>query len=106
MFLGLQKTRLLDPLLSFPGTNDNPGDFRQSGCTACHVVYANDRDPKHSGPFAKFGNLGQSQTTDPTIPKKESGHPIKHQMTNGVPSSQCMNCTSIRAATCCLVITA
>jgi hypothetical protein len=51
VFLGLQKTRLLDPLLSMPGTNDNSGDFRASGCTACHVVYANDRDPKHSGPF-------------------------------------------------------
>ena len=43
VFLGLQKTRLLDPLLSFPGTNDQPGDYRASGCTACHVVYANDR---------------------------------------------------------------
>jgi hypothetical protein len=92
VFLGLQKTRLLDPLLSLPGTNDNPGDYRQSGCTACHVVYANDRDPKHSGPYAKFGNQGLSVTLDPTIPKGESGHPIKHQMTNGVPSSQCMIC--------------
>ena len=92
VFLGLQKTRLLDPLLSFPGSNDHPGDYRSSGCTACHVVYANDRDPKHSGPYAQFGNQGQSQTADPTIPKNESGHPIKHQMTTGPPSSQCMVC--------------
>ncbi len=92
VFLGLQKTRLLDPLLSFPGTNDNPGDFRQSGCTACHVVYANDRDPKHSGRYAEFGNRGRSFSADPTIPKNESGHPIRHQMTNGIPSSQCMVC--------------
>ena len=48
VFLGLQKTRLLDPVLSFPGTNDHPGDFRSSGCSACHVIYANDRDPSHS----------------------------------------------------------
>ncbi len=92
VFLGLQKTRLLDPLLSFPGTNDNPGDYRQSGCTACHVVYANDRDPKHSGPYAEFGNRGRTVTADPTIPKNESGHPIRHRMTNGIPSSQCMVC--------------
>ncbi|MGH9852083.1 MAG: hypothetical protein ACREBD_19780, partial [Blastocatellia bacterium] len=92
VFLGLQKTRLLDPLLSLPGTNDNPGDYRQSGCTACHVIYANDRDPKHSGPYAKYGNTGLTVTLDPTIPKGEPGHPIKHQMTNGIPSSQCMNC--------------
>ena len=37
VFLGLQKTRLLDPMLSLPGTNDEPGDYRGSGCTACHV---------------------------------------------------------------------
>jgi len=92
VFLGLQKTRLLDPLLSFLGTNDQPGDYRSSGCTACHVVYANDRDPRHSGLYAQFGNRGLTQTVDPTIPKTESGHPIKHQMTNGIPSSQCMIC--------------
>jgi hypothetical protein len=92
VFLGLQKTRLLDPLLSFPGTMDHPGDYRQSGCTACHVTYANDRDPKHSGPYAKYGNRGFTDTADPTISKFEPGHPIRHQMTNGVPSSQCMTC--------------
>jgi len=37
--------RLADPLLSFLGTNDQAGDYRSSGCTACHVIYANDRDP-------------------------------------------------------------
>ncbi len=31
VFLGLQKTRLLDPLLSLPGSNDHPGDYRHSG---------------------------------------------------------------------------
>src|SRR5271170_4653804 len=62
VFLGLQKTRLLDPLLYLPGTNDQPGDYRASGCTACHVVYANDRSPDHSGRYANFGNLGQSAT--------------------------------------------
>ena len=38
VFLGLQKTRLNDPLLGFLGTNDHPGDYRSSGCTACHTV--------------------------------------------------------------------
>ena len=92
VFLGLQKTRLLDPLLYLPGTNDQPGDYRGSGCTACHVVYANDRSPDHSGRYASFGNLGQSATTDPTIPKNESGHPIRHAFTRSIPSSQCMVC--------------
>jgi hypothetical protein len=90
--LGLQKTRLLDPLLSFPGTNDQPGDFRASGCSACHVIYANDRAPEHSGHYASGGNLGQTATADPTIPKNESGHPLKHEFTRSIPSSQCIVC--------------
>ena len=92
VFLGLQKTRLLDPLLSFPGTNDQPGDYRASGCSACHVVYANDRSAEHSASFAAFGNLGQSATQDPTIPRSESGHPIRHEFTRSIPSSQCIVC--------------
>ncbi|MBI3608628.1 MAG: hypothetical protein HY207_11730 [Nitrospirae bacterium] len=90
--LNIHKTRLNDPHLSFLGTNDHPGDYRSSGCTACHVVYANDRDPAHSGPYAEFGHLGRSATDDPTISKNESGHPIRHRLTRAVPSSQCMTC--------------
>ena len=92
VFLGLQKTRLLDPLLSLPGTNDQPGDYRASGCSACHVVYANDRSPEHSGRYSKYGNLGESATGDPTIRRNESGHPIRHEFTRSIPSSQCMVC--------------
>ncbi len=90
--VSLQRTRLLDPMLSFMGTNDNPGDYRSSGCTACHVVYANDRSPVHSGPYASSGHRGRSQTVDPTIRKDESGHPIKHVLTRSIPSSQCVVC--------------
>lgn len=92
VFLGLQKTRLLDPTLNHLGTNDHPGDYRSSGCSACHVVYANDRNPFHSAFYQQAGNLGRSQTADTSIPKNESGHPIKHQFTNQIPSSQCMVC--------------
>lgn len=92
VFLGLQKTRLHDPNLNFLGTNDHPGDFRSSGCSACHVIYANDRDPSHSASYAAFGNLGHSETSDTNIPKNESGHPIKHQFTSQIPTSQCMVC--------------
>ncbi|MBX7144245.1 MAG: hypothetical protein K1X79_07320 [Oligoflexia bacterium] len=90
--LNVHKTRLNDPHLSLMGTNDHPGDYRSSGCTACHSIYANDRDPLHSGPYAAFGHSGQSQTSDPTIPKDEEGHPLRHQFTRAIPSSQCMVC--------------
>ena len=92
VFLGLQKTRLLDPLLSFPGTNDQPGDYRGSGCSGCHVVYANDRDPSHSGPISIYGNRGQSISEDKTMDRGESGHPLTHSFTKMIPSSQCMTC--------------
>ena len=92
VFLGLQKTRLVDPVLSLPGTNDHPGDYRASGCSACHVIYANDRDAAHSASYSAFGNSGASATADPTIDKSEPGHPIKHTFTRSIPSSQCMVC--------------
>jgi hypothetical protein len=93
VFIGLQKTRLLDPTLNFLGTNDHAGDFRSSGCTACHVVYANDRDKTHSGKYySKFGHRGFSRSKDPTIPKDEPGHPIEHRLTRAIPSSQCIVC--------------
>ena len=90
--LNIQKTRLNDPMMWFLGTNDQPGDYRSSGCASCHVVYANDRDPKHSGHYAQFGNQGQSQTVDPTIDKQQSGHPLEHRFTSAIPTSQCMVC--------------
>jgi hypothetical protein len=92
VFLGLQKTRLHDPLLGFFGSNDHPGDYRSSGCSACHVVYANDRSPTNSGWWSKFGHQGLSFTADESIPKTERGHPVMHQFTRSIPSSQCMNC--------------
>ncbi len=107
--LNVHKTRLNDPHLSMFGTNDQPGDFRGSGCTACHIIYANDRDPIHSGPYAQFGNRGQGNvgdkanwlkraddqrpmSSDPTIPQDQPGHPIAHRFTRGIPSSTCMVC--------------
>src|SRR3954466_3761579 len=92
VFLGLQKTRLHDPLLGFLGSNDHPGDYRSSGCSACHVVYANDRSPTNSGWWSKYGHQGLTFTADKTIPKTERGHPVMHQFTRSIPSSQCMNC--------------
>lgn len=96
VFLGLQKTRLLDPTLNMFGTNDHPGDYRASGCTACHVVYANDRSPVHSGIWAKYGNQGKAdpEASDKQIPKSESGHPIRHAFVpgNSIPTSSCIVC--------------
>jgi hypothetical protein len=90
--LNVTKTRLNDPDLWFLGTEDQPGDYRSSGCSACHVVYANDRDPAHSAVYARYGHSGRAFTSDPTIPRAERGHPIRHEFTRAIPSSQCMVC--------------
>ena len=97
--LNIEKTRLNDPTTWFMGTNDNPGDFRSSGCSSCHVVYSNDRDPISSGSYAKYGHWGQTVTVDPTIKDKkgpdgerEKGHPLRHEFTRAIPTSQCMIC--------------
>jgi len=90
--LNIHKTRLNDPFMWFMGTNDQPGDYRQSGCAGCHVIYANSREPRESSVYASAGRDGKSQTVDPTINKDESGHPLKHQFTRAIPTAQCMNC--------------
>jgi hypothetical protein len=90
--INITKTRLNDPHLWFLGTNEQPGDYRSSGCSACHAVYANDRDEKHSGIYARYGHGGETATKDPTIRRNESGHPIRHEFTRAIPSSQCMVC--------------
>jgi hypothetical protein len=105
--LNIHKTRLNDPFMWFMGTNDQPGDYRHSGCAGCHVVYANDREPRHSLTWAQFGRDGQAATTDPTIRDKtethapadsahgalkEKGHPVRHAFTRAIPTAQCMSC--------------
>jgi hypothetical protein len=111
--LNIHKTRLNDPFTWFMGTNDQPGDYRHSGCTSCHVIYANDREPRHSSIYAPLGRDGQTITQDPTIARKtlhgglkgaheeaapsgeamkEPGHPLQHVFTRAIPTAQCMTC--------------
>jgi hypothetical protein len=59
------------------GENRFPGDFRSSGCTACHLTYADD---------------GLSRSADPTIDKNTAPHAKTHQMTTSPPVEQCTHC--------------
>ena len=90
--LNIHKTRLNDPYTWFMGTNDQPGDYRTSGCSSCHVVYANDREPRHSLGYQQHGRDGETATVDPTIPRDQPGHPIRHAFTRAIPTAQCMTC--------------
>ncbi|HVO29347.1 MAG TPA: hypothetical protein VMV18_01370 [bacterium] len=92
VYLNIAKTRLNDPALWLPGTNGGAGDYRQSGCTACHVLYANDAEPNHAAASAGHGNVGRSASNERSVPRGESGHPLLHQLTRSVPLSQCLTC--------------
>ena len=59
------------------GRNDSAGNFRSSGCTACHMVYDDD---------------GLSRSIDPMINKDFPSHPIQHQLTTAIPTEQCAHC--------------
>ena len=74
--LYLTKACMRCHLWSF-GDNKFPGDFRSSGCTACHMTYAND---------------GLSASDDPTIDKSAPPHPKQHKLTVKIPTEQCMHC--------------
>ena len=50
------------------------GDYRSSGCSACHVLYADD---------------GLSRSADKTIPKDKPGHLLQHGITTKIPARQC-----------------
>ena len=71
--LNIHKTRLNDPYMWFMGTNDQQGDYRHSGCAGCHVIYANDREPRHSMTYSQYGRDGQTATADPTIATLRQG---------------------------------
>ncbi len=59
------------------GENKLPGDFRSSGCTACHMTYHND---------------GLSRSNDPLINKQNTPHPIRHELTTSPPAATCTHC--------------
>ncbi|MBI1257879.1 MAG: hypothetical protein GC204_10445 [Chloroflexi bacterium] len=51
--------------------------YRSTGCSSCHVLYADD---------------GRYQGDDPTISKSEAGHAQTHQFTTAIPYTQCNHC--------------
>jgi LVIVD repeat-containing protein len=53
------------------------GNYRASGCAACHVTYADD---------------GLSKSDDPTVDHFAPGHPLKHVMVKSPPTQTCTRC--------------
>ncbi len=59
------------------GRNDARGNFRSSGCTACHMYYNND---------------GISLSKDPSAPQEIPPHPQEHTLTSAINETQCEHC--------------
>src|SRR2546425_9710975 len=53
------------------------GNFRATGCAACHMPYAED---------------GKAQGGDQAMPKEKVGRPLRHVLTKQIPVSQCATC--------------
>jgi hypothetical protein len=53
------------------------GNFRATGCAACHMPYAED---------------GQSEGGDQAMPKNRQGRPLRHVITKRIPVTQCATC--------------
>ena len=53
------------------------GDWRASGCAACHIVYS---------------DKGTYEGGDQAIPKDQKDRPRFHRLTSKVPESQCIHC--------------
>ncbi len=57
--------------------HEQDGDYRASGCAACHVIYSNE---------------GLYEGGDKAISKNEKGRPLKHKITRIIPPYQCIHC--------------
>ncbi len=73
--LYLTKACMRCHLWSF-GDNKFRGDYRSSGCSACHMVYDVD---------------GFSRSGDP-LASGAPGHPVEHRLTRVPPTEQCLHC--------------
>ncbi len=72
----LAKTCIGCHLSSF-GAGEAPGTHRSSGCTGCHMPYAED---------------GLSRSSDPWVDKQAAGHPVRHSISTAPPTEACVAC--------------
>ena len=94
---GFLKTKCLRCHLDAPGPH-RPGDYRSTGCSACHMVYSNDgislshdraiqalqeKENTQNRFGRKFANKSMSN---------RRGYPLLHQFTTAIPSVQCEHC--------------
>jgi len=94
---GFLKTKCLRCHLNAPGPH-RPGDYRATGCSACHMVYTNDGiSLSHDRAIQALQNKEKSQNRFERKFASKSlsnrrGYPLLHKFTTAIPSVQCEHC--------------
>lgn len=78
------------------------GDYRATGCAACHMVYANDGQTRTGDKaiLAAQRANNEARDKDPKLKNDLSGlnskrgYPLKHRLTTAIPTQQCVRCHS------------
>jgi len=77
-----------------------PGDYRATGCAACHMIYGNDGQTlthdraiqsRQQERLAENKNIFQRASSARSL-ESGRGYPVVHQFTLAVPSVQCEHC--------------
>ena len=94
---GFLKTKCLRCHLDTPGPH-RPGDYRATGCSACHMVYTNDglslshdRAIQALQEKEKTQNRFERKFANKPLSNRR-GYPILHKFTTAIPSVQCEHC--------------
>ena len=94
---GVLKTKCLRCHLDTPGPH-RPGDYRATGCSACHMVYTNDglslshdRAIQALQEKEKTQNRFERKFANKSL-SNHRGYPILHKFTTAIPSVQCEHC--------------
>ncbi len=78
------------------------GDYRATGCAACHMIYSNDgmtttgdkaiQKTQKANVAAKEKDVKLKTDNSGTLNKR--GYPMKHRLTTAIPTVQCVRCHS------------
>ncbi len=94
---GFLKTKCLRCHLDAPGPH-RPGDYRATGCSACHMIYTNDgMSLSHDRAIQALQRKEKGQNrferkfaSEPLSNRR--GYPLLHKFTTAIPSVQCEHC--------------
>lgn len=94
---GFLKTKCLRCHLDTPGPH-RPGDYRSTGCSACHMIYTNDGiSLTHDRAIQALqdkeevqNRFGRKFASRPMSNRR--GYPLLHKFTTSIPSVQCEHC--------------